>query len=313
MSVIEIERKLSGLRVGAPLRCHGLTVFPLLETEPVMDDYLTLDEALERELASVTEISEGGSVPELRFRNQGDQPVLLLDGEELVGSKQNRILNLSVLVPARSEIVIPVSCVESGRWSWRSRSSGSSNRAIYSKLRSRKVAQVSVEMAESGVRFADQAVIWEDISAKACRMQAFSDTGASGALYELYRDELDEFISCLKPAPDQVGAIFAVAGRPAGVEIFRSPHLFARLLPKILRSFGLDALEERDLREMPSDPHIDLSGLLESLAGANSGRYPAIGLGEDIRLEGTSVIGAALAENGSLVHLAAFPREWVTG
>ena len=310
MSVIEIERKLSGLRFGEAQHCHGLSVFPLLEAEAIGDDFLTLDEALAQGHATITEVSEGGSVPELRFRNQGDRPVLLVDGEELVGSKQNRILNLSILAPAHSEVVIPVSCVESGRWSWRSRSSRSSNRAIYSKLRLRKVAQVTLGMAETGFRHADQGQIWDDISAKSRRMRAFSDTGASGALYERCREELDEFIANLKPTPNQVGAVFAVAGRPAGVEIFRSPHLFAHLFPKLVRSYGLDVLEERETREPEPAPEIDLSDLLKSLSGANAKRYKAIGLGEDIRLDSDSVIGAALTDNGALVHLAAFSRAW---
>jgi hypothetical protein len=310
MSVHEIDRKLSGLRFGEPQRCHGLTVFPLLEADPPDEDCLTLDEALARGDAIVTEISEGGSVPELRFRNQGDRPVLLLDGEELVGSKQNRILNLSILVPAHSEVVIPVSCVEAGRWAWRARSSGSSNRAIYSKLRSRKIVQVSEGLADSGMRHADQAEIWNDISAKAARMQAFSDTSASGAIYERYREDLDEFIGHLKPAASQVGAIFVVAGRPAGVEIFRSPKLFALLLPKLLRSYGLDALEERGMAEPATEPAVDVAGLLSSLRTTQAGRYKALGLGEDIRFDSDSMIGAALAENGTLIHLAAFPRAW---
>jgi hypothetical protein len=59
--------------------------------------------------ARVTELGAGGSVPELRFENLGEKPVLLLDGEELVGAKQNRALNLTILAPAKQVIVIPVS------------------------------------------------------------------------------------------------------------------------------------------------------------------------------------------------------------
>jgi hypothetical protein len=45
-------------------------------------------------------VSEGGSVPHLLFINDAMRPVLLLDGEELVGAKQNRVLNLTVLAAA---------------------------------------------------------------------------------------------------------------------------------------------------------------------------------------------------------------------
>ena len=48
--------------------------------------------------------------------NPLDEAVLLYDGEELVGAKQNRILNVSVLVGAGAKMPIPVSCVEQGRW-----------------------------------------------------------------------------------------------------------------------------------------------------------------------------------------------------
>jgi hypothetical protein len=77
--------------------------------------YITLDEALPRGLC-VAETSEAGSVPELVVENPLTERVLLYDGEELVGAKQNRILNVSVLVEAMSGLTIPVSCVEQGRW-----------------------------------------------------------------------------------------------------------------------------------------------------------------------------------------------------
>jgi hypothetical protein len=62
-------------------------------------DYLTLDEALERHSAHIVEINEGGHVPELKIVKEGEVSVLLLDGEELLGAKQNRIINLTILAP----------------------------------------------------------------------------------------------------------------------------------------------------------------------------------------------------------------------
>ena len=59
---------------------------------------------------------KGGSVPDLLVENRGDVRVLFLEGEELIGAKQNRILNTSVLVAAHTKVKIPVSCVERGRW-----------------------------------------------------------------------------------------------------------------------------------------------------------------------------------------------------
>ena len=79
-----------------------------------------MKEAIECSLLTVTEVSEGGHVPELKVINRGDKPVLLIDGEELVGAKQNRVLNTTILLKEKSETVIPVSCTEHGRWSYKS-------------------------------------------------------------------------------------------------------------------------------------------------------------------------------------------------
>lgn len=88
-------------------------------------DWLTLAEAGDR--VRTTEVDDEGSVPELRVANLGDLPLLLLDGEQLVGAKQNRILNMTVLVAAHSEVTIPVSCVEQGRWRYQDRRSAPSD------------------------------------------------------------------------------------------------------------------------------------------------------------------------------------------
>ena len=111
-----VTEALQHIQIGAKLSHEGLTVHPLIRESLLNKDYLTLDEALELNTAQVTEVSDSGSVPELLFRNLGDKAVFLLDGEEVVGAKQNRILNISILAPAEKDTTIPVSCVEAGRW-----------------------------------------------------------------------------------------------------------------------------------------------------------------------------------------------------
>lgn len=88
----------------------NLTLFPLLAPEAAAPDYLTLEQALVQNLVQVLELDQLGSVPELRILNKGKNKVLIVEGEELVGAKQNRIVNATFLVAAGPETVIPVSC-----------------------------------------------------------------------------------------------------------------------------------------------------------------------------------------------------------
>src|ERR1700687_4860167 len=85
-----------GIRVGNSISHESLTVFPLFTEPHGQVDYLLSDEAIQAGSVTVQEVSEGGSVPDLLVENSGDIRVLFLEGEELVGAKQNRILNTSV-------------------------------------------------------------------------------------------------------------------------------------------------------------------------------------------------------------------------
>src|SRR5262245_29681271 len=95
-----IEQTLAGITIGGAVQHGNLAMFPLLGGGAGEPGYLTLDEALGLGVAKMTEAG-GGSVPELEFVNEGERRVLLLDGEELLGALQNRVLNLTVLAPAK--------------------------------------------------------------------------------------------------------------------------------------------------------------------------------------------------------------------
>ena len=107
------------VRVGRAVSRKNLTVFPIFADQPVVSaDYLPIGAAIRTGVGKVTEISEAGSVPKLALENLGVIPLLIIDGEELLGARQNRIANLTILAPAKKTIPIPVSCVERGRWGY---------------------------------------------------------------------------------------------------------------------------------------------------------------------------------------------------
>jgi hypothetical protein len=114
-------------QIGGPSEHRRIVVTPLFPRRDPVAEYITLDEALPQALR-IGETSEGGSVAELVVENPLDERVLLYDGEELVGAKQNRILNVSVLVAPKTRLPIPVSCVEQGWTASRSSSPRSAAR-----------------------------------------------------------------------------------------------------------------------------------------------------------------------------------------
>ena len=296
---------LKTVRLGTPQAHLNLTVVPLLGDGAGEPGYLLLDEAVRQGLARVTELSAAGSVPELRLVNDADRPVLLLDGEELVGAKQNRILNVTVLAGAHSTVVIPVSCVEAGRWHPLSAEFAPSDRAHFATGRANKAASVSASLLRDRSRRSDQGEVWAAIAEKASRMEAESPTGAAAVMYEQHRPRLDEFVAAFAPVEGQVGALFAVNGSPWGIDLFDSPATLGKVLPKLVRSYALDAIDVTGEKGAPVLEQEALRFVADAMA-ARVDRFPAVALGEDLRLAAPTLTGGALAVDGRVVHLCAF-------
>ncbi len=300
-----LSATLGRLAIGAPQAFRNLSMFPL--AGPVNGDanYLTLDEAFEASLSRVTEISEGGHVPELAFDNRADKPVLLVDGEELVGARQNRILNITILVGAGKQIVIPVSCVEAGRWAYRTREFRSQQRSLYAGLRAKKMEQVSQSMASTGNRRSNQSAIWDDIAFKQNRMHTASATGSMSDIYEGHHAHLADYQQAFKWTKGQAGAVFAVAGNVMGLELFDSDKTFGKFLAKLVSSYTLDAIEV-EANESAAPSLDDVRALIERIKNAKAECYPALGEGEDVRMSGEKLAGGALFVGERVVHLSAF-------
>ena len=104
-----------------------------------------------------------------------------------------------------------------------------------------------------------------------------------------------------------MGAAFIVRGRLVGAELFDSPRTFAQLLPKLVRSYGLDALDHRLPRDSaPAAVDGEFQAFLEQLLEAATLGRPAVGLGEDLRIEAKEMVAAALVHEGKLGNPPSF-------
>ena len=154
-----IKNYLEQLKVGRKQSYKNLALYPLLSTYSSGLEYLLLDEALSENLMEMVELDSDGSVPELKVVNKSSKMILILDGEELVGAKQNRIVNTTILVKGNTTIVIPVSCVEHGRWSYDSPTFHSQERMMSSNLRAMKSEQVNYSIRTTGEFRSNQGAI----------------------------------------------------------------------------------------------------------------------------------------------------------
>jgi hypothetical protein len=305
--MINISDELARVELGEPLHFRNLTMFPLLRNDPAPNkpDYLLAEDAIAHGLARITELSDGGSVPELLFENRADLPVLLLDGEELAGAKQNRVLNLTILAPAGRTIVIPVSCVEAGRWHVTTDEFTPAPQMMFARARAAKTSQVSISMQVCGAPLSDQSEVWNQIACKADRMSAASPTRRMSAIFERHAASVEEYVRAFPFQQKQAGAIFAINGETTGLDLFDRANTMEQILPKLLRSYALDAI---DAGGISGCTLATAQAFLSRLSDTQATATPAAGLGKDVRLAGKQMSGAALWALDRYIHIYAFER-----
>jgi hypothetical protein len=304
-----IKGFLKDIKVGVKQSHENMTLYCLLAAREADVDFLTLDDALDRGALAITEMDEEGSVPELKVSNKSDQKILMLDGEELVGAKQNRVLNVTVLIAAQSETVIPVSCVEQGRWSYKTREFTSARRAMSADLKKKKSRSVQHNLRAAGSFASAQGMVWHEIDDKFERMAAApSPTMAMSDLYESHEDLAGRYLKAFHPVENQIGMVVFIDGEIAGVELLDKFDTFRRTHKKLIHSYVMDALETAMLKDKPrgKPSKAIATKILESAASASVEKRKSVALGKDVRLESKVVVGAGLEFEGQVLQMSIF-------
>lgn len=243
-----VANALSAINFGEVQNSGAISVFPLVQLENTGPFYLTLSEAIRNNILIITEISEGGSVPTLMVENKGDIPVLLLDGEELSGAKQNRVLNTSVLVPPKSNIHAPVSCTEHGRWRYQSGAFSESGYRMSQKMNAKKSASVSRNLKDSMCYESDQCMVWNEIDKFSREKGVHSDTGAMKDVHDREKPVLDEYLKKFPWVPGQHGVLVIINGEIAGFDMLSRNEAYEKLHSKFIASYAIDADNSRETK-----------------------------------------------------------------
>jgi len=289
------------VRVGDPLRHEALSVFPLFTEGNGRVNYLLSDEALDAKSLVVEEVSESGSVPDLLVENKGDTRVLFIEGEELIGAKQNRILNTSILIAAHTKTKIPVSCVEQGRWGYKTRRFGSSGSHSPSKLRYALKSSVTRSAKAKRGHRSDQGKVWEEVERQQLAMGASSESAAMSDTFETFGDRMAEYSDKIKYVEGATGVAVAIGKKVVALDLFDKPSTCKKIWGRLLSGFVMDALEEG----APSGGAAeigDVERLLVDTGEAEWEQVDAVGEGEEYRSDFKDDHASALTFEDDLVH-----------
>ncbi|MBS3763393.1 MAG: hypothetical protein KGZ25_08845 [Planctomycetes bacterium] len=303
-----IQDYLTDLEFGEMQKVENLAVVPLLSASEDGLEYMTLSEALEAETLKVTEISESGSVPELKVTNESDLPVLMLDGEELVGAKQNRVLNTTILVRDDSETVVPVSCTEQGRWHYRSPKFSDSGHVMTPSQRMRKSHSVSDSLERTRQFRSDQNQVWRDVQHMHRASGTDSPTGAMRDAYEQRQEDLEAYLKGIQRAEEQAGLLVFINGQVVGFDALSRSETYAKLHGKLVRSYAMEALLKQNGESEEVGPEM-AQDFVDEARQCDEKKFESVGYGMDYRYRGEAIIGSALVCDEWPVHCAFFRDE----
>jgi len=239
---------ITGLSLGAPQRMGAIEVIALVRNDAAGASDLLAHEALATGALEVLE-KDGGVVQELLARNKAPRPVVIIEGETLIGARQNRVVAHTVIVGAGRDVVVPVGCMEHGRWHFTSAQFASG--ASPSEWKVRREIKASVMRSRSAGHAAalDQSALWDRVEQELASASVVSSTADYHQLVERRVREAAPVSVDVSPVAGQVGFLAVSDGLLLAVDLVGSPLTWSHLAERAFRS----------LLPAASDPEVQAS------------------------------------------------------
>ena len=250
LSAVSVQAQ-SGYRVSAPYTYKNLTIFLIHGKDATSKkNIITLQEAMKLKVFKVYETSD---VNELSVENTSAQyDVFIQSGDIVKGGKQDRVLAISIIIPARSgRVSIEAFCVESGRWEKRKgedaqQFSSSEERIVSKDLKvaangARSQQEVWSKVAEAQKNLSANTGVDVTANASGTSLQLALENGKVAATTEEYVKKLAALTS---GKSDVIGYAFAVNGEINSADVYVSNHLFNKLWPRMLKAAAVEAVAE---------------------------------------------------------------------
>jgi len=252
----------------------------------------------------IKELGEAGRVEELQVINNTHKYLFFIDTDILIGAKQNRVMNASVLFAPRSHSVVSVSCVERGRWKPSSPKFKMSNLHIEPDIRKHKAKTLKQDPQSrraSAARF--QYEVWERVASKNKEVTIDNPT-------EDYERVLYKKAEMKDPEPFQFtlnkeanGMAMLVNDIIVSVDLFGSHPVYEYYFPRLIQNIDYELKHGKtpDLTEKKAVKLVDK--YISKQGSTRSTFFPVkSGIGEIRQIESKQSAGTELVFDKRIVH-----------
>jgi hypothetical protein len=287
----------------------GLGVVQIATADQDTLQYRSSGSAIKDGLLEVREVSQVGSVNHLFVLNRSDFLVFLMDGDVLMGAKQNRVVNTSVLLAPHSKTEVPVSCVEHGRWSPGAGRFQGADFSAPASLRAEKARQVRASLKDKRGHMADQGEIWNSVEKLHVKFMISSATGSLSDVYE--QEGVEDFAAKFAPGEHANGVALFTGGEILSIDLFNCREVFREYFPKILRGAGADLPVGEGTQKSLTQEEASFRALdfLDQFEQLDLEEFPGVGVGVEKRFDRAPFAGFELRHQNVMVHLTALRQQ----
>lgn len=305
--ISDLAEYFKSIEFGQLNQYKKMGMLPIFTNKKSDIQYFTLTEALKANAIDITEIDEKGAVSELKVKNRSEIPVLILDGEELIGAKQNRIVNTSILLKENCETIIPVSCVEQGRWNYVSKEFQNSDRLASHKIRNVKTVSVNKSVENSGNFNSDQLAVWNEINKLENRTEVHSPTSAMGDIYDTFTEDLENYVKKFEITDGQRGLLVFINGEIRGLDVVSNESAYRILHEKLIKSYAMDSISQKDDAKMKLEMNIEgVNKFIDEIVRSSEYKSKSVGYGFDHRFASDSYTGSVVVFKKEVIHASFF-------
>lgn len=270
-------------------------------------DYISLSDAIMKKYITVKEISESGSVNDLKVVNESPFFVFMSDGDILAGAKQNRVLNSSVLIAPGKTIIIPVSCIEQGRWKYKTREFSSSDYSTPSFMRYKKASNVKRNLNVNSRHETSQSEIWKSVMFYEENYKSGSSTSNLSDVFDCRKEDLENSAKSFEIESGSNGIAIFLNKRLVNIEVFNKDVIYNEYFPKLIKGVyfeaNLQTKQKNDLNE--DDAFTKVKEFFDGLTYMKFDEHKGVGAGIEKRFDTAEMTGFELNYENYSVHIAA--------
>jgi hypothetical protein len=284
---------------------NSLSIVQLITDNQNTLDFISGNKALKDGRIEVREIDDEGSVNDIIVINSSSKYVFFMDGDILAGAKQNRVLNTSVLLAPKSKTVLPVSCVEAGRWRHTSRKFSETDYISPHELRANKAKEVMHSLMEDGLHYADQRAVWDNVTHYSLKAGVDSKTSNLSDVFDERQKDFDNLLKGFKVNESANGMAVFLNKNLLNIDIFNRTDIYCEYFPKMLRGAAMESfgIKQRGKELSKAEANFKAVSFLDKFDDLEFEIHRGIGVGDERRFETNELTGFELHYKDQLIHL----------